>query len=127
MFSWLWANPTLRLFRLHPTVNACTQDSSRIFIITAAAEKGDLAAFQSLCGRTLTPTQAVKYVLRPLVTALACMHAKRLVHRDIKPENMLLAADSTVQLCDFDLSIDAGMDSPTSRVCSSDHHRVAYR
>lgn len=93
------------------------QDSSRIFIITAAAEKGDLAAFQGSCGRTLTPTQAVKYVLKPLVTALQCMHAKHLLHRDIKPENMLLAADNTVQLCDFDLSIDAGVDSPTSRVC----------
>lgn len=95
---------------------ARAQDSSRIFIVTAAAEKGDLAATQAACGRNLTPIQAVKFVLKPLLTTLKHMHAQQLIHRDIKPENLLLAADNTVQLCDFDLAIDAATDSPTSRV-----------
>lgn len=92
------------------------QDSSRLFIVTAAAEKGDLAVYQAACGRTLTPTQAAKFVLRPLLLALKSMHSMHLIHRDIKPENMLLAADNTAQLCDFDLATDSSAENPISRV-----------
>ena len=69
-------------------------------------------------GRTLTPVQAVKYVIKPLLTALAHLHSCNFIHRDIKPENLLMHTDNTVMLCDFDLAIDASAERPCSPVLS---------
>lgn len=92
------------------------QDDVHLYCLTAASEKGDLAHFIHSTGRTLSATQAAKYVLRPLLTALATMHAQGLVHRDIKPENLLMADDNTVMLCDFDLAINTADAAPVSQV-----------
>jgi len=93
------------------------QDDVHLYCLTAAGGKGDLKHFLHCNGRTLSATQAARYVLRPLLTALAAMHSRGLIHRDIKPENLLISQDNTVMLCDFDLSTDATAEVPVSQVC----------
>ena len=58
----------------------------------------------------------MKYVVKPLLLALADMHAKGIVHRDIKPENLVMHDDNTILLCDFDLAIDSRAEVPCSQV-----------
>jgi serine/threonine protein kinase len=92
------------------------QDAVQLYIVTASSCKGDLAQFMANLGRTLTPVQAMKYVVKPLLLALASLHAQGLVHRDIKPENLLMSDSNTVMLCDFDLAIDSRGEVPVSQV-----------
>src|SRR5690606_23638104 len=40
-------------------------------------------------------------VLREVASALALLHARRLVHRDISPVNVRLSADGSAKLIDF--------------------------
>lgn len=96
------------------------QDDLYLYCLTAVSEKGDLAQFLHATGRTLSATQAAKYVLRPLLRAVSRMHERGLIHRDIKPENLLMNEDNTVMLGDFDLSIDAMETAPVSKVGSQD-------
>ena len=92
------------------------QDDVQLYILTACGHKGDLAHFLANLGRTLTPVQAVKYVVKPLLLALTDMHALGIVHRDIKPENLVMHDDNTILLCDFDLAIDSRAEVPCSQV-----------
>jgi serine/threonine protein kinase len=93
------------------------QDAVQLYIVTASSLKGDLAHFLASLGHTLTAIQAVTYVIRPLLLALASMHAKGLIHRDIKPENLLMGEGNTVLMCDFDLAINSLEEVPCSQVC----------
>jgi serine/threonine protein kinase len=52
------------------------------------------------------PLADVASLLRCLLSALAHLHAQRVIHRDVKPENLLVAHDAatgarTAKLCDF--------------------------
>lgn len=94
------------------------QDEAQLYVVTAYGANGDLAQYMANAGRTLTAPQAARYVIRPLLSTLAAMHAQQLIHRDIKPENCLMAADNTILLADFDLAIDAKVDTPCHQVCS---------
>jgi hypothetical protein len=46
--------------------------------------------------------------------ALAYMHSKNIVHCDIKGDNILIAADGTARICDFELSKDVGASASTT-------------
>ncbi len=46
--------------------------------------------------------------LRPVVDAVATLHAKNIVHRDIKPQNIFVRSDSSLVLGDCGLAIDIG-------------------
>lgn len=86
-----------------------------------ALGKGDLYCLLESRGRRLTTGQAVKYVIRPLLLALAEeVHRRGCIHRDIKPENLLLAEDLSVRLADFDLATDASLETPCTQVGTSD-------
>ena len=47
------------------------------------------------------PQAALTALTRPLLDALATIHAKGITHRDIKPDNILIAADGRPVLIDF--------------------------
>lgn len=51
----------------------------------------------------LPKEEARGYILQ-LIDAVSIMHKWGIVHRDIKPENIIITADGTVKLIDFDIS-----------------------
>jgi serine/threonine protein kinase/tetratricopeptide (TPR) repeat protein len=53
-----------------------------------------------------TATQAAVWIVARLADGLEHAHSRGLLHRDLKPSNILLAADGTPMLLDFNLSVD---------------------
>ena len=72
-------------------------------------EDGNGAAYYTmelLTGEDLTRTGVLPYrdacrVLRDIASALALVHARRLVHRDVSPNNVRLTSDGRAKLIDF--------------------------
>jgi tetratricopeptide (TPR) repeat protein len=59
--------------------------------------------------------QAAVWILTRLAEGLEHAHSRGLLHRDLKPANILLAADGTPMLLDFNLSVERNPD-PRARV-----------
>jgi eukaryotic-like serine/threonine-protein kinase len=57
--------------------------------------------------RSHTYVQAAVWIAARLAEALEHAHARGILHRDLKPSNILIAADGTPMLLDFNLSADA--------------------
>jgi len=53
-----------------------------------------------------TAAQAAVWIVARLADGLEHAHSRGLLHRDLKPSNILLAADGTPMLLDFNLSVD---------------------
>src|SRR5262249_26850867 len=56
--------------------------------------------------RSHTYVQAAVWIAARLAEALEHAHERGLLHRDLKPSNILIAADGTPMLLDFNLSAD---------------------
>ncbi len=57
--------------------------------------------------------QVVCYVGAQLASALSHAHEKGILHRDIKPANIILAADGTPKLADFNVAYRSKLDGAT--------------
>jgi aurora kinase len=65
----------------------------------------------------LSESEACCSVIRPLVTAIAYLHAKSIMHRDIKAENLLMADNNqSAKLADFGFAISYRQRRPTTRL-----------
>lgn len=73
------------------------------------AGEGDL--YKRLPGIRREEHAVAKYLIAPLLSALACLHHQNIIHRDLKPENMLLKA-SHLFLSDFGFAINHGKTRP---------------
>jgi eukaryotic-like serine/threonine-protein kinase len=67
---------------------------------------GPYYAMELLTGRDLTAVAPLPYreacrVVRDVASALALLHARRLIHRDVSPGNVRLTADGRAKLLDF--------------------------
>jgi eukaryotic-like serine/threonine-protein kinase len=68
------------------------------FIVTEYHPLGTLAKYlANFRGRALSGLVAFK----PLVEAVALIHAQGAIHRDIKPENIFVGSDNSLVLGDF--------------------------
>jgi serine/threonine protein kinase/tetratricopeptide (TPR) repeat protein len=74
-----------------------------------AAER-DEPSLQFLRGASAI--QAAVWIMARLAEGLEHAHARGLLHRDLKPSNVLLAADGTPMLLDFNLAVEQVADSP---------------
>jgi hypothetical protein len=96
----------------HPsiiTIYEAGEENGRPFLAMELLEGGSLEALLQRQGR-LAPDHAIGMIL-PVLDALGHAHAHGLIHRDIKPANVLLRADSTPVLADFDLARQQRPDS----------------
>jgi serine/threonine protein kinase/Flp pilus assembly protein TadD len=62
--------------------------------------------------RVANTEQAAVWVIARLAEGLEHAHSRGVLHRDLKPSNILIAADGTPMLLDFNLSDDTLADSP---------------
>ena len=53
--------------------------------------------------------QAAVWIVARLADGLEHAHSRGLLHRDLKPSNVLLAADGTPMLLDFNLAVDQAL------------------
>ncbi len=81
------------------------------------AERGDSPpSDSSLRHRLATASwpQAVCWLGSRLAMALAYAHQRGVLHRDVKPANVLLAADGTPKLADFNISYSSKLEGATA-------------
>jgi len=74
---------------------------------------GPYYTMELLTGRDLTQVAPLPYreacrIVRDVASALALLHARRLIHRDVSPSNVRLTADGRAKLIDFGALIPFG-------------------
>ncbi len=66
--------------------------------------------------REASAIEAAVWIVARLAEGLEHAHARGLLHRDLKPSNILLAADGTPMLLDFNLAVSSRIDSPEGEI-----------
>lgn len=74
-------------------------------LVTEMCPGGDLLKVMDTHGGLLPEAFAVRGVMKPLLEALAHLHAHGIVHRDIKPGNILFDRHGDLKLADFGLAV----------------------
>src|SRR5690606_7064509 len=77
-----------------------------VWVVMEYAARGSLAQWRGRALGELLP------MLLPVVSALRYVHTQGVVHRDIKPANVLLMADGTPKLADFEAAAHMDGDAP---------------
>lgn len=90
----------------HPNVlrvHGVYRTAELVWIAMEYAGGGDLSRLR---GR---PASEILPLLVPIASALVYLHAQGVVHRDVKPTNVLLMADGTPKLADYDAASRIGV------------------
>ena len=66
--------------------------------------------------RSASAIQAAVWITERLAEGLAHAHDRGLLHRDLKPSNILLAADGTPMLLDFNLAVENPAGTPEGEI-----------
>ena len=66
--------------------------------------------------RGASAIQAAVWIVARLAEGLEHAHSRGLLHRDLKPSNILLAADGTPMLLDFNLAVENPVGSPEGEI-----------
>ncbi|KIZ00220.1 aurora kinase, other [Monoraphidium neglectum] len=90
------------------------ETADAVLLFFRAAAGGDM--YRSLKLQPWDEARLRDQVVVPLLAVLARLHSMGYVHRDIKPENIFFAADGSLELGDFGLTIDQRRERPISRV-----------
>lgn len=97
----------LKLMRTlrHPNIvllmGACLNPLNQVVIVTEYAAKGNL---KDVLPEIKSLALRLKFG-QDIAQGLAWLHAHRIIHRDLKLANLLVAADNTIKISDFGLSL----------------------
>jgi serine/threonine protein kinase len=83
-------------------------DAQHRHVIMELAGRGTLRDVPARALQRLPEAALRDAVARPMLSALAALHARGVVHRDVKPENLFLADDGRLLLGDFGLALRPG-------------------
>ncbi|MEW5307351.1 MAG: hypothetical protein WDW36_009755 [Sanguina aurantia] len=104
---------------LHPSVVAlfaAWKDAKYVYLALEWAPCGNLFDHLVSRGGKLRERDAAANVIRPLLTALAFLHAQQFIHRDVKLENIIMDAHGAIKLADFGLAIDQKYEQANTRL-----------
>lgn len=110
---------TIHTRLLHPfivSLYAAWKDAKYVYLAMEWAPAGNLLDLLVERRGKLAEEEAVKKVIRPLISALAYLHAQGLIHRDIKLENILVDRDQHLKLADFGLAINTRQEIANTRL-----------
>lgn len=83
--------------------------------------QGDLFDMLRHFGGRMREKDVARHILAPFMAGLAFVHSHSIIHRDIKLENTLFAADGTLKIADFGLSVDTLIEAPVTRLGTLDY------
>lgn len=86
-----------------PEIISITEISAEQYEVIEAYIEGETLEHMLSDRGVLPEDQAAVYITQ-LCDALEIVHKAGIIHRDIKPENMIITADGTLYLLDFDIS-----------------------
>jgi serine/threonine protein kinase len=92
-----------------------------VIYVHVSPMQGDLFDLLRHMGGRMKESDVVTRVLVPFMSGISYMHANGIIHRDIKLENTLFAADGTLKIADFGLSIDVTSEAPVTRLGTLDY------
>lgn len=80
--------------------------NDKLYMIVELMSAGSLTDYIiKLPPKTRWREEAITYVIREMLRALAFMHANYHLHRDIKSDNILISASGSVKLADFGFAV----------------------
>lgn len=97
------------------------EDEDHVCLVIEYAAKGDLFDLLKSAGGRMKEHDVARRILCPFMAGLAYLHSLGIIHRDIKLENTLFAADGTLKIADFGLSVDTAVESPVTRLGTLDY------
>lgn len=90
-------------------------DYENAYMLFEYAPMGDLWGYLYSLESSLRESE-VKHILKPVIRAVAHIHAKKWIHRDIKPENILLFRGLKSKIGDLGLTINTNKRVPISQM-----------
>lgn len=97
------------------------EDEDHVVLVIDYAAKGDLFDMLRHTGGRMKESDVVTRIMYPFMSGLWYLHSMNVIHRDIKLENTLFAADGTLKIADFGLSIDSSQERPVTRLGTLDY------
>jgi aurora kinase len=94
---------------------ASFKENSDVIIAMEYIKGFTLREYLNMNGGTLSESEAVNMVMRPIVRVLTYLHDLGIVHRDLKPENIMITTDGHLKLIDFGLAINVNEEHPMTR------------
>jgi myosin-light-chain kinase len=98
-------------------------DDDHYSIVTDLCPGGEL--FHKILEYKRIPVEESVVLFSQVMRAIAYVHSQGIVHRDIKAENFLFAADGSLQLIDFGLSVRLKSDEEKLTAVLGSSHYVA--
>lgn len=99
------------------------EDEKKFYMVMEYSKGGEM--FNSIVKGANTNEAMVARTMRQVLSALAYMHAKRIVHRDIKPENILfdeLGNEQNLKLVDFGEATYLDESGQVTGVCGTSYY-----
>ncbi|KAF6262064.1 hypothetical protein COO60DRAFT_1699492 [Scenedesmus sp. NREL 46B-D3] len=108
----------------HPNLVRCMgqwEEADTIYVVEEYVGKGDIFNDCISHPEKYTERHVATALVKPLLKALAYLHANNIIHRSALPENLYMGIDDVLRLGHLTLAVDQLSDRPKSRTALLDY------